>query len=393
MAAAPENFRVRNHYVPQWYQRRFLEPGTPRYWYLDLKPDLLHRGGGRPPIPRRDLLNWGPAKCFCQDHLYTLNFGLNASDAIERSFFGRIDSLGEFAVKFFANYSMRDGVHRAFGGMCDYLAAQLFRTPKGLDMLRRHVGAASHRDTLIAMRALWRVFNTLWSEGVWEIVNCDRSRTKFITTDNPVTFFNPQIYPGSEEVRTYGMARMDRVGTRLIFPIDPNRCLVIAHLQCLRDPKGDPLRFRENARYFDQAVTDLRKVQRNREITESEVISINHVLKSHAKRYIAAGRKEWLYPELQEKLPPWPKLGGGGRFFLMPDPRKTHFSTGILIGLQGGGAWGRNEYGHAEMNNARAADLREREWRTFQSAKQAWDERDRRAGREPPADIREYLFG
>ena len=27
-----------NHYVPEWYQRRFMLPGQNRYWYLDLNP-------------------------------------------------------------------------------------------------------------------------------------------------------------------------------------------------------------------------------------------------------------------------------------------------------------------------------------------------------------------
>ena len=67
-----------------------------------------------------------------QDHLYTLSFGKYASDVIEKQFFGAIDDAGAMAVPFFADYDMREGVHEAFEGMRDFLAAQLFRTPKGL---------------------------------------------------------------------------------------------------------------------------------------------------------------------------------------------------------------------------------------------------------------------
>src|SRR5580700_4018252 len=34
-----------HHYVPQWYQRRFLLPGQSRYYYLDMNPDTVVRDG------------------------------------------------------------------------------------------------------------------------------------------------------------------------------------------------------------------------------------------------------------------------------------------------------------------------------------------------------------
>ncbi len=36
---------------------------------------------------------------------------------------------------------------------------------------------------------------------------------------------------------------------------------------------------------------------RNRKLSRNEVIAINHLLKSRARRYVAASNKEWLYPE------------------------------------------------------------------------------------------------
>src|SRR5690606_22408003 len=36
---------------------------------------------------------------------------------------------------------------------------------------------------------------------------------------------------------------------------------------------------------------------RTRELNDHEVARINYILKARASRYIAAGRKEWLYPE------------------------------------------------------------------------------------------------
>lgn len=379
----PENFTVRNHYVPQWYQRRFFIPdsGQSKLWYLDLRPDVIHLPNGK-RTTRKALRQLGPVNCFKEDHLYTLYFGKYATDVIEKQFFGTMDSVGEKAVDFFADYSMRSGVHDAFNGMRNYLAAQFFRTPKGLDFLRTLSRSSSHQRTLLAMQHAWQMYHTIWSEGVWEVVHCKSSPTKFIISDAPVTTYNKKVFPGSDEVRQLGGARLERVGTHTVFPIDSDHCLVITNMQYVRNPRINPMKIRENPQYFENRMVDLRKVQRGREISEEEVLSINHLLKTHARRYIAASNEEWLYPERRMKERFWQKLGGA--YFLHPDPRKVSFSTAILMGFKDGGAFGHNEYGHYDLDGARAKALREVEWKTFQAAKQAWDERDRLAGREPP---------
>ena len=73
-----------HHYVPRWYQRRFLLPGQLRYYYLDLNPDTVVRDGIS--HRRNDLLHWSPARCFYKDDLYTLRFGPATTDVMERFF-------------------------------------------------------------------------------------------------------------------------------------------------------------------------------------------------------------------------------------------------------------------------------------------------------------------
>lgn len=375
------SFTVRNHYVPQWYQKRFFVPGSgqSRLYYLDLAPDTIKLPNGK-ITTRKALRQLGPVNCFMQDHLYTLSFGKYTSDVIEKQFFGAIDDAGAMAVPFFADYDMREGVREAFEGMRDFLAAQLFRTPKGLGMLKSLSNAKTHQETLIALQKIWPLYVTIWMESVWAVLKCTQTKTKFIISDSPVTTYNRQMFPGSAEVRNYGMSHIERIGTHTLFPIDLEHCLVITNLQYVRNPNGNPLKERENPRYFAPAHFDLRKIQRNQELGEQEVLSINHILKSHAKRYIAAAEQEWLYPERHLKTLFWPKLGG--KYFLHPDPRKVSFSTAIISGGPQG-AMGFNEYGHFDLDGPRALELRKVEWRTFQAAKAAWDERDRRVGREP----------
>lgn len=393
------SFTVRNHYVPQWYQRRFLPAGcgASKLWYLDLKPETIRRPNGT-PVRRQDgsvvtrdaLRHLGPINCFQREHLYTLYFGKHATDVIEKRFFGSMDSRGETAVEFFSNYGMRDGVHEAFEAMRDYLAAQYFRTPKGLAALQLLSRSKSHQRTLAVLGQLWPLYHTIWMEGVWEIINCANSSTKFIISDAPVTTYNRMVFPGSPEALKGGGAQIERMGTHTLFPLDLNHCLVITNLQYVRNPKVNPMKVRENPRYFEEAMFDLRKVQRGREVEEEHVLAINHVLKTQSSRYVAAFEKDWLFPEKKMTQKFWAKLGGP--HFLMPDPRKVSFTTGTLVGFEGGGGWGVNEYGHQDVDGARARELREVEWRTFQAAKAAWDERDRRAGRNPPSpeDLRDY---
>ncbi len=59
----------RNHYVPQWYQRRLFPEGTSeqKLFLLDLKPDEVVSNGRR--HTRKAVLRWGPVRCFSQDDL------------------------------------------------------------------------------------------------------------------------------------------------------------------------------------------------------------------------------------------------------------------------------------------------------------------------------------
>src|ERR1700676_5072273 len=86
-----------HHYVPRWYQRRFLQAGQFKYHYLDLHPGVVYKAGVR--HERGALLSWGPGTCFYEDDLYTLKLGTWSTDEVEKRFFGAIDSRGRGAVE------------------------------------------------------------------------------------------------------------------------------------------------------------------------------------------------------------------------------------------------------------------------------------------------------
>src|SRR5271166_6091329 len=100
--AASHDFK-HNHYVPAWYQWRFMLPGHDTYWYLDLKPEPISVNG-KVIGHRRDLLPWGPRKCFAENDLYTTRWGTEENRDIEKLFFGRVDSQGKRGVEYFTDF-------------------------------------------------------------------------------------------------------------------------------------------------------------------------------------------------------------------------------------------------------------------------------------------------
>src|SRR5690606_40938333 len=91
-----------NHYVPQWYQEGFLEPGWKTYSYLDLKPPQHVLSDGRVVTERSQFLS-PTSRAFCQRDLYSTFFGTSVNDEIERKLFGDIDARGAHAVRAFVS--------------------------------------------------------------------------------------------------------------------------------------------------------------------------------------------------------------------------------------------------------------------------------------------------
>lgn len=357
-----------HHYVPRWYQKKFLKPGQFEYFYLQLKPESIDHNGVK--HQKRSLFRRGPAACFYENDLYALKFGKATTDAMEKQFFGDINRLGREAVASFNEYGGFAKVHPSnFNVLSAYMGAQRFRTPKGLDYLKQQTKQADHNVALGIMGRFFQVYTTMWSEGTWEFVRARQSQTKFIVTDNPVTFYNagrfPHVYAYPSDVG------LEDIGTRTLFPLSLDACLIITHLQRLRNPHGNPHRPRANARWFAQTMKYALDTQFGRELTEDEVLRVNFILKKRAHRYIAAAEEQWLYPERYVSERKWPMLDDD--WFLFPNPYKVRFSGGIMVGYRDGSAFSADEYGrtpgHPEFKNK---DRHDKEWITFHCAQKEW---------------------
>ena len=80
-----------------------------------------------------------------------------------------------------------------------------------------------------------------------------------------------------------------------------------------------------------------------RMLSDEEVNEINFIIKWRARRYIAAGEKEWLYPEKKIPTKRWDKLGSG--YLLIPDPRSVSNRGDFIIGYKNGTSDVFDEYG------------------------------------------------
>lgn len=359
-----------NHYVPKWYQKRFLLPGQSRYHYLDLHPEKVTSPGGT-TYTRNALLPWGPKRCFRQDDLYTAKLGAFSTDEIEKRFFGPIDHKGQKAVEFFTEYSFRKGVRDALHDLIDYMDVQRIRTPRGLDWLKTFADVDNHYLALMAMQQVFQMNITMWMEGVWEIVRARNSPTKFIVTDQPVAFYNAKAFPQSQICRYPSDVGLDQTGTRTIFPLGMDACLIITHVQLVRNPRANPIRPRINARAYKQTIMNLVAIQFGRELEEEEVNRINFILKMRATRYVAASEKEWLYPEKQIKTQHWSKLDED--WFLFPNPYKVQFTSGIIFGYEGGGSFAMDEYGRNPGHpNYEDKQTHDRDWDSYHRARKEW---------------------
>ncbi|GLR26038.1 DUF4238 domain-containing protein [Limnobacter litoralis] len=292
----PDQVTRNNHYVPQWYQRGFLESGQSHLHYLDTSPEQKILPDGR-TVPMNAAHRWGPKNCFYEYDLYSTHFGTVVNDEVEKFLFGSIDVRGTKAVRAFAGGDL-SAMHDTFQDFFEYLDAQKLRTPKGLDWIKSRYSSLDQLQLMREMQGLRFMHCTMWTEGVREIVSAEESDVKFIVSDHPVTIYNAAAPPTSPECAYPDDPSIEWVGSQTVFVLDANTCLILTHLEYAQAPKSGNLTApRTHARYRGQSLVRTDAFIRTRKLSRDEITTINHLLKSRARRYLAASNKEWLYPE------------------------------------------------------------------------------------------------
>jgi hypothetical protein len=343
--------KKKQHYVPIWYQKRFLPIGQKTYHYLNLQPSERLSDGRE--IKLREIYNWGPGSCFYQKDLYTTKFWGIRNEDIEEHLFGKIDNDGIKAIQGLLSGDPKL-LSEFFSSAFIYMDAQKLRTPKGLDWIRSNYYQLSYVELMLEMQYLRTMHCTMWVEGVMEIVSAEDSDVKFIISDHPVTVYNYACPPASEICQYPNDPHTAWMASQTIFPLDRNHCFILTNLEYARDPDGvDPLTCRTNPRHFAQTITRWDVVLRDRKLKTEEVCAINYVIKARAKKYIAAGHPDWMYPE---KIVPDNKAWESAHQVLLPPKEGLwHFGGEIYAGGEDGKlAWYQDAFGrqHTVRENA-----------------------------------------
>ena len=348
----------RHHYVPVWYQRRFLK-GNTSFRALDLKPNEYRDSLGRISIAR-SIHSRGPKKLFVESDLYTTFWPGGINTEIERFFFGRVDARAPESLDFWQSYDLSGWSERALQDFLLTVSLQRLRTPRGLSRLARLLKEFDRNKLLIAVQEYQTIFCAHLTEAVWQIVRAPSQSGGFLLTDNPVTIYNEKLRP------TVGgrLPEMWHNGSHAIFPLSHSHALIWTNLSWVRNPYAPAEKLRPNPDPLRTAWFDFREVQIGRELSVDEMHSINYILKYSSDRYIAAIDEESLFPERQFRFQGWKHLSKD--WMLMPDPRGVTFGGELVIGWKDGKSSAFDEYGRRPWQSDFAEKKRnKREWETF----------------------------
>ena len=333
-----------NHYVPEWYQKRFIPPAQVRreFYYLDLRPGSFVDGKGRVHM-KIGLHRRGFKHCFAEQNLYTTQLNGTDSTEIEKQFFGDIDRNGRKAVEHYTNFAYPWDGGNELTELMLYMSTQKLRTPKGLAWLRETTGTKNQNQLLAAMLKMRQLYCAAWTECIWLLADATQSDTKFIVSDHPVTVYNRRCGPRSQWCRGFSDPDIWLHGTHTIFPLSMEKVLILTNLSWVRNPYQSEVGVRPNPNPFRNTMFNVTDIQTLRHLNEKEVREINFIIKSRALRYIGAAREEWLYPEQHVTKSDWNRYGHG--YLLMPDPRSVAYGGETIIGYQDGTATAFDEYG------------------------------------------------
>lgn len=323
-----------NHFVPQWYQERFFSDGRRTLFYLDMSPKVFTRKDGG-TTTGSDLFHAPTSRAFAAKDLYSTLFGTAVNDEIERKLFGDIDGRGAAAIRAFAGLD-QSAWHSNFENFFEFMDVQKLRTPKGLDWLKKQYPELSQNELMFEMQGIRFLNCTIWTTGVREIVSAEKAMVKFIVTDHPVTIYNYAAPPSDPRCKYPDEPSIALKGSQTIFPLGPDHCLILTNIEYANKPDANPLEERTFARNYRPTMVSTIDFIRSRELDDQQVSEINFILKARAKRHIAAGRQDWLYPErtvqkswqeLRETLRP-PKNGlhrFGGEMFASYASGHVHY--------------------------------------------------------------------
>ncbi len=300
-----------HHYVPKWYQKRFLPHGQQKLWYLDLEHD--RKLNPKEKLSSLNKIYYRPIKyCFAEEGLYSWKSFSFSSNFVEEVFFGGIDSTGKKAIETLASGDFSDtDLHQFLDDLVKYFSTQYFRTPRGIGVLLsflrdeafRLTPNALHNRILQMIRQLSGYWGTTWIEGVWEVVSAHESKTKFIISDSPVLTYNPDCFPMSEYCKYPRDPYIGWIGTQTLFALSMNKMLILTNRESLnKKTETQRKKLRKNFDPYRPTMFNFMDILRDRKLSDDQVGKINALIKQRSHRFVASANKAWLFPEATTKI-------------------------------------------------------------------------------------------
>jgi hypothetical protein len=322
-----------HHYVPVWYQRRFLPGGDGEFFVLDKNPitSLKCADGAIRQIRPKDVLRRGPYALFQEKGLYSVALRGVRVDAIERYVFGKVDDEGKELLDVFGDWPKANGLFikddaftfpPGFGhptlrmmNLTEFMDIQKLRTPRGLAQIRTRLAqigaiAGDNNRVINLMLGRRRINCTVWTEAYWEMFSVEPdSPSHFLLSDEPVTLYNMDCFPASPICAFPNDPHAFWRGTRVLYPLSPNRLLVLSHKEHMDDPRRSKARQdRRNARSFGESIASYTHIKNSRTLKPEDVAKVNYILRARASRFVASANRDDLFPEAVVGTPYWPDL-------------------------------------------------------------------------------------
>ena len=313
---------MRHHYVPQWFQRNFLNSPTDLLQYLDLHPkpitvsnkiQLRDRSGNY--IFHRNPRKLHTNSCFYENDLYD-RFPHDeeaVDDSFETVFLRDVDRQCSTSWNDISKNSLN--IHNLFFAAL-FLATQFMRTPRGLNWfatLRLRIDPDIPYVTFkmilpeLEKMKFYNIAN--WSSMIWEHARYDKNDIEFIISDNVVTFYNPIYDPRTWLCRFPEDPSDLLVGTRVFFPVGPRDIIILSNADLYFQHRVRQDAHRQKIfQSKDSGIINEVQIINDRTLSYNDVLSINYIMKQRAMRYIGSQKIQHLYPEKQMKTRVWNKL-------------------------------------------------------------------------------------
>jgi hypothetical protein len=158
--------------------------------------------------------------------------------------------------------------------------------PEFADGFRKGLWKVKMKDEF-RFSALHEIFKdgkifTFLARMVWNVWDAPDDYA-FVTSDNPVTIYNPRMQPS--EVSGIGLA-----GSTLLFPLNSTHCLELFHAEILFTPSVDPLTPLDVEPFDVEGV----RIRAGRTMPSDFAYATNCLQGMHAERYLAGDNIEVL---------------------------------------------------------------------------------------------------